>query len=137
MTASSLGSSQLLHYGSETLPSEPPPVPSCGGEAVSSSFTAVSPSLSPDAQGSCCTCPASSMLVPALTLLRVSELGGSPQPQHCPAKTGLGDQPSQEELWFCFLNSRVFQTRATLKTSGCHAVPVEQREVTRLAKELY
>lgn len=136
MTASSLVSSQLLHYGSEILPSEPAAVPSCGGEAVSSSFTAVSPSLSPDSQGSSCMCP-SSMLVPALTLLRVSELGGSPQPQHCPAETGLGDQPSQEELWFCFLNSRVFRTRATPKTSGCHAVPVEQRVVTRLAKKLY
>lgn len=102
------------------LPSHPP-VPSCGGEAVSSLFMTISPSLSPVMQGSHCMCP-SSMLVPVLTLFSVSELSGSPQPQHCPARTGLGHQPSQEQLWFCFLNSRIFQTIATLKTSGFHVV---------------
>ncbi|XP_015413442.1 PREDICTED: dual specificity protein phosphatase 5 [Myotis davidii] len=68
---------QLLQYESEILPSTPTPqVPSCQGEAASSSFRAHLQTLSPDVQGSYYTFP-TSVLAPVPTHSTVSELSRS------------------------------------------------------------
>ncbi|XP_059535668.1 dual specificity protein phosphatase 5-like [Myotis daubentonii] len=65
---------QLLQYETDILPSMPTPqVPSCQGEAASSSFSAHLQTLSPDEQGSYYTFP-TSVLAPVPTHWMVSEL---------------------------------------------------------------